>query len=65
MTYIVTADRTSKEYGTVEFKVEATSEKEAIQKTQNGDAEEINWFIRKSNGYDSNYRVEYILKENT
>lgn len=61
MTYIVRADRSVKDYGTVDFKVEASSEKEAIRKAEECEAEEIDWFVNKSKGGDENFRVHKTL----
>lgn len=63
MTYNIQADRTTKEYGVVIFEVEADSLEEAIQKAQDGDAEEVEWFINKSDGHDYNYQESVRYKE--
>ena len=54
--YTITADRVTKDYGIVTFRVEADSLEEAIQLCENCEAEEIDWSVNKANGYDTNYR---------
>jgi len=55
--YRIKADRDTFERGYVWFEVDADSEEEAIKVAEQGDAEEVDWIVGKTNGSDSNFGI--------
>lgn len=55
--YTIRADRNTIDDGYVWFRCEAESEEEALELASNGEAEEIDWFVGKTNEEDSEFKI--------